>query len=272
MDPEDDTGPIFPRSNTIPSIKTLTFKGPFDMEALYAEPQHGILSFESAYIEQAEKADQRRKRLMTLHSLQMRQRRIAFSRQSVLRCFLSRPDLAREAHLQAADKLSRNPGPHIAPEAYIYDTRSKINDRHATRVQLTDKAKLDRLLRQAKDRLYSEEGEDATGSAYIAPSTRSKPLLAQTTSFNDKDAHVDDKDETTVLEKCATVSRWLEDQIARQAERPENEGSDLFRNSESDRNFDPSQPQPRQGGHAEQDADHPGARQQRQGPSKTDID
>jgi heat shock protein 4 len=47
--------------------------------------------------------------------------------------------------------------------------------------------------------------------------------LAQATSADDKYAHIDDKDKTAVVEKCATVQKWLDDQIARQAERPKNE-------------------------------------------------
>jgi heat shock protein 4 len=96
-DPDEDTElVVFPRGNAIPSTKVLTFyrKGPFDIEASYAEPQglpgrinpwvarfgaksvpadpsgdlscvklktrlnlHGIMSFESAYVEEVEEKE-----------------------------------------------------------------------------------------------------------------------------------------------------------------------------------------------------------------------
>lgn len=111
------------------------------------------------------------------------------------------------------------------------------------------------LLQEAEDWLYSEEGEDATKSAYVArldtlkvvgdpivarwSETEERPraiaelrtslneYLTQATSADDKYAHIDDKDKTAVVEKCATVQKWLEDQIARQAERPKNEDAVL---------------------------------------------
>ena len=96
-DPDEDTElVVFPRGNAIPSTKVLTFyrKGPFDIEASYAEPQglpgginpwiarfnaksvpqdpsgdlscvklktrvnlHGIMSFESSYVEEVEEKE-----------------------------------------------------------------------------------------------------------------------------------------------------------------------------------------------------------------------
>ena len=96
-DPDEDTElVVFPRGNAIPSTKVLTFyrKGPFDIEASYAEPQglpgrvnpwiarfsaksvpadpigdlscvklktrlnlHGIMSFEAAYVEEVEEKE-----------------------------------------------------------------------------------------------------------------------------------------------------------------------------------------------------------------------
>lgn len=107
------------------------------------------------------------------------------------------------------------------------------------------------MLQEAEDWLYSEEGEDATKSAYVARLDALKSIgdpivtrfreteespraiaelrttlneyFAQATSSEDKYAHIDEKDKTTVVEKCATVQKWLEDQIARQAERPKHE-------------------------------------------------
>ena len=107
------------------------------------------------------------------------------------------------------------------------------------------------MLQEAEDWLYTEEGEDATKSAYVARLDALKVIgdpvvtryreaeerprtiaelrttlneyLAQATSPDEKYAHIDDKDKNAVVEKCATVQKWLEDQIARQAERAKNE-------------------------------------------------
>jgi heat shock protein 4 len=56
--------------------------------------------------------------------------------------------------------------------------------------------------------------------------TRSKPWAPITfrhrESTDDVYSHIDGTDKQSVVEKAATVQKWLEDQIARQAERPEN--------------------------------------------------
>ena len=105
-------------------------------------------------------------------------------------------------------------------------------------------------LQQAEDWLYSEEGEDATKSVYVEkldslkvlgdPITfrykeaeeRSKVVsqlretinqyMSQALSEDEKFSHIDAKDKQAVVEKCATVQKWLEDQIVRQSERPKN--------------------------------------------------
>jgi heat shock 70kDa protein 4 len=46
--------------------------------------------------------------------------------------------------------------------------------------------------------------------------------MAQATSSDDKYSHIEDKDKQAVVEKVATVQKWLEDQNARQLERPKN--------------------------------------------------
>jgi heat shock protein 4 len=43
--------------------------------------------------------------------------------------------------------------------------------------------------------------------------------MAQATSTDDKLSHIDEKDKQSVVEKVATVQKWLEDQIVRQVER-----------------------------------------------------
>lgn len=142
-----------------------------------------------------------------------------------------------------------------ALEEYVYDTRGKLDDRYAAYVQPAEKEKLLVLLQEAEDWLYSEEGEDASKSAYVARldtlkvvgdpvvaryreaeerpraiaelRTTLNDYYAQATSTDDKYAHIDDKDKTAVVEKVATAQKWLEDQIARQAERAKNEDAVL---------------------------------------------
>jgi heat shock protein 4 len=46
--------------------------------------------------------------------------------------------------------------------------------------------------------------------------------LSQPTSNDEKFAHIDGADKQSVIEKCATVQKWLDDQLARQAEKPKN--------------------------------------------------
>jgi heat shock protein 4 len=44
--------------------------------------------------------------------------------------------------------------------------------------------------------------------------------MSQATSTDEKYAHIDEKDKQSVVEKVATVQKWLEDQTVRQSERP----------------------------------------------------
>ena len=137
-----------------------------------------------------------------------------------------------------------------ALEEYIYDTRSKLDDRYSAYVQADEKSKLLTALQEAEDWLYSEEGEDATKSVYVSkldslkvlgdPIThrykeaeeRSRTIsqlretinlyLSQANSEDEKYSHIDQKDKQAVVEKVATVQKWLDDQIVRQSERPKN--------------------------------------------------
>ena len=137
-----------------------------------------------------------------------------------------------------------------ALEEYIYDMRGKLDDRYAPYVQAEEKEKLIVALSQAEEWLYSEEGEDATKSVYVQrldtlkvlgdPVTfryreaeeRSKVVsqlretinqyMSQASSGDEKYAHIDEKDKQAIVEKCATIQKWLEDQIVRQSERPKN--------------------------------------------------
>jgi heat shock protein 4 len=137
-----------------------------------------------------------------------------------------------------------------ALEEYVYDTRGKLDDRYAAYVQPEEKEKLLVALQGAEDWLYTEEGEEATKSAYVERLTALKvfgdPIasryfenearpraitslrdtinsyLAFASSTEEKYAHIEEKDKQSVVEKCANTQKWLDDQIIRQAERPKN--------------------------------------------------
>lgn len=128
--------------------------------------------------------------------------------------------------------------------------RGKLDDRYTTYVQPAEREKLVSMLQAAEDWLYSEEGEDATKSAYVEKLDALKavgdPIVArfreaeerpkamaqlratlndyasQATSADDKFAHISESEKQKVVEKCATVQKWLDDQTARQAEKPKN--------------------------------------------------
>lgn len=128
--------------------------------------------------------------------------------------------------------------------------RGKLDDRYAPYAQPTEKEKLLVELSKEEDWLYTEEGEDATKSAYVSrldalhklgdPITarwreaedRARAMaelrdtintyMSQATSSGERYNHIDPKDKQSIVEKCATVQQWLEDQNARQVEKPKN--------------------------------------------------
>ena len=105
-------------------------------------------------------------------------------------------------------------------------------------------------MQQAEDWLYTEEGEDATKPVYVqridALHALADPVinrykeaeqrtrvvselretlnnyLTQATSGEERFAHIEDKDKQTIVERVATIQKWLDDQIARQSERAKN--------------------------------------------------
>lgn len=329
-DPDDDTElTVFPTGNSIPSTKVLSFyrKDPFELDAVYANPSglppginpwiakfsakdipedpkgdvpvvkvktrlnlHGILSFESAYVEEVEEKEEpapapmetdpaaepaepvpppKKKRIV-------RKKEIAFETKytsldkSVLEAFKQ-----REASMYAADKLVRDTevsntttllnffffffgltrishkqNRKNALEEYVYDTRGKVDERYAQFIKSEEKTPLVAALKEAEDWLYSEEGEDALKSTYVARLDALKAIgdpitlrwrenedrpaaiaqlrqtlnnyMSQATSSDEKFAHIDEKERQSVVEKVATVQKWLEDQSIRQLERPKN--------------------------------------------------
>lgn len=310
---DDDELVVFPKGNSVPSTKVLTFyrKDTFDLEAQYAEPEqlpgginpwiarftakdvpvegegdltvvkvktrlsiHGVMSFEQAYVEVIEEKEDtamavdgeeppKKKRVTRKKDVPFVWASTSLD-SSVIEQFRQ-----QEAEMHAADKLVVDTEVSTVPlyaatscllfslqdrknalEEYIYDMRSKLDSRYNPYAQTPEKQKLLAALSAAEEWLYSEEGEDATKSVYVAkldslkvlgdPITfrykeaedRSKVLsqlretlntyLAQATSGEERFAHIDEKEKQSVVEKCATVQKWLEDQIARQSERAKN--------------------------------------------------
>src|SRR5712691_4723865 len=124
--------------------------------------------------------------------------------------------------------------------------RSKLEDRYAHFVQPQEKDSLLAELSKDEDWLYSEEGEDATKSAYVSRIEAAKKLgdpittrwreaeerpkaaaqlretinqyNAQAKSTEQRFDHIDEKERLSIVEKAATIQKWLEDQSVRQAE------------------------------------------------------
>ncbi|KIP06106.1 hypothetical protein PHLGIDRAFT_128463 [Phlebiopsis gigantea 11061_1 CR5-6] len=294
-DPDEDTElVVFPKGNSIPSTKVLTFyrNGPFELQAEYVEPSklpgginpwlgrfaakevppsatgdlsivkvktrlniHGIVSFEAAYVEELEEKEAE----MAVDGEEAPKKKKVVKKIPVpfvwhgtsLDTSILEQYRQQEAEMHAADKLVADTEDRKnALEEYIYDTRSKLDDRYASYVQPQEKEQLLAALQRAEDWLYSEEGEDATKSVYVEkldslkvlgdPITfrykeaeeRSKVVsqlretinqyMSQALSDDEKFSHIDPKEKQAIVEKCATVQKWLEDQIVRQTERPKN--------------------------------------------------
>ncbi|KAJ7254680.1 heat shock protein 70 family [Mycena haematopus] len=223
---------------------------------------HGIMSFEGAYVEEIEEKDEPapmdvdpaadgaappppKKR-------RVKKKDVAFiASTSSLDKATIEALREQENAMHAADKLVMDTEDRKnALEEYVYDMRAKLEDRYVHFVQAEEKAKLLVALQEAEDWLYTDEGEDATKSAYVTRLDALKVIgdpitfryqesekrqgaiaqlretlnnyMAQASSGDEKYAHIDEKDKQSVVEKVATVQKWLEDQIVRQAESPKN--------------------------------------------------
>jgi heat shock protein 4 len=215
---------------------------------------HGIMSFENVYTEEVEEREEamevdgeapKKKRVV-------KKNEIPFStRTSSLDPSVVEKLKELEAGMHAADKLVMDTEDRKnALEEYVYDMRAKLDERYSSFAQPAEKEKLNSMFQEAEDWLYSDEGEDATKSAYVAKLDALKavgdPIVAryreaeerpkamaqlratlndyisQATSPDEKFAHIADSEKQKVVEKCATVQKWLDDQNARQAEKPKN--------------------------------------------------
>ncbi|KAF9231839.1 Hsp70 protein-domain-containing protein [Melanogaster broomeanus] len=289
-DPDEDTElTIFPRGNSVPSTKVLTFyrKGPFDIEARYLEPEglsgginpwiatfstknvpadprggltcvklktrlnlHGIMSFDSAYVEEVEEREETapmdvdgeaapaeapaKKRRVKKIDVPFTSLATSLD-PAVLEKFNQ-----QEAQMHATDKLVQDTEDRKnALKEYVYDTRGKLDDRYTPYAPPAEKTKLLGMLKRAMTGSTSKKLDalKAVGDPIVAryreaeerPRTIAElrttlnEYMSQATSSDEKFAHLDPKDKNAVVEKCATIQKWLEDQIARQAERPKNQ-------------------------------------------------
>ncbi|TYJ54821.1 hypothetical protein B9479_004492 [Cryptococcus floricola] len=298
--PDEDTElTVFGTGNPIPSTKVLTFyrKGPFTLEASYAEPAtlpkginpwigkltvknvevpasgelaivkvkarlnlHGILNFENAYVvEEVEKEEE----------VTVGEGEEATVEKKLVKKVVRKGDCPTvgqytglgqdkvndltesEGKMHADDKLVlETEDRKNALEEYVYDTRGKLDDRYAVYVQPQEKEALFKGLQEAEDWLYSEEGEDANKSAYVAKldalkvmgdpiylrwkETEERPkaaaalkealntYLTAAQGDDEKYAHIEEAEKNKVIEKCANTQHWLENQLFRQSEKPKN--------------------------------------------------
>lgn len=232
---------------------------------------HGIVSFEAAYVEEVEEREEAgamavdgepepAKKIKRI----VKKKDIPFvTGTTSLDPTLVEQYKEQENQMHSADKLVMDTEDRKnALEEYVYDMRSKLDTKYAAYVQAPEKEKLLAGLQDAEDWLYTEEGEEATKSAYVARldalkvlgdpiSTRYRETderprviselretlnnyLTQATSTDEKLAHIDAKDKQSIVEKAATIQKWLDDQIARQSERPKNvdpvlKGADILK-------------------------------------------
>lgn len=137
-----------------------------------------------------------------------------------------------------------------ALEEMIYDQRSKLDDRYKLFVTAQEKDKYLAALNAQEEWLYSEQGEDATKSAYVeridALQKIGGPIQFRYTEFQERPkaasalreainkymemaqggdeaySHISEDDKQKVIEKCATVAKWLDDGLYKQSELPKN--------------------------------------------------
>lgn len=157
-----------------------------------------------------------------------------------------------EGQMYSNDKLVTDTADRKnALEELIYDQRSKLDSTLRPYVQAEEKEKYLAALNNEEEWLYSDEGEEATKSAYVerieklqkigGPITNrlkeneARPkaasalrdtintYLEQAQSGEEKYSHISDEDKQKVIEKCANTAKWLDDMLARQAEMPKNE-------------------------------------------------
>lgn len=155
----------------------------------------------------------------------------------------------KEGQMAANDKLIIDTEDRKnALEEFIYDQRSKLDERYKAYVKADEKEKYLAALNEAEEWLYSEEGEDAKKSEYVgrleALQKQGNPIMSRWRENEERpraasalrdtlamfseavqggDAkydHLTDDDRTKVMEKVATVEKWLSDNLIRVQEQP----------------------------------------------------
>lgn len=221
---------------------------------------HGILSFEGAYqVEEVEKeevvttgeGDDKKEEKKMVKKIQRKGDYQAVAQYNTIPPNLINDWQEDEGKMHAEDKLVMETEERKnALEEYVYDMRGKLEDRYAAYATKDEKEPLLKGLAEAEDWLYTEEGEDAQKSAYVAKldalrkvgdqislrykETEARPRAAaalretintfmdQAQSTAEQYAHIEEAERQKVIEKCATTQHWLEDQLARQSEKPKN--------------------------------------------------
>nr|WKJ30260.1 Hsp-3 [Glaciozyma antarctica PI12] len=154
-----------------------------------------------------------------------------------------------EGQMAASDKLVlETEDRKNALYVYVYDVREKLEGQWKKYTNAADKEALLTLASESQDWLYSDEGEDATKSAYVArldalkvvgdpiqlrcreheDRPRATAALREViTNFHDKArsgdekySHIDAKDLETVIETCANAESWLGNKLYSQGEKP----------------------------------------------------
>ncbi|TFK95607.1 heat shock protein 70 [Pterulicium gracile] len=297
---------VFPRGNSIPSTKVLTFarKGPFELEARYGDVVgegavestgqgkggflsqlqvtglpalseaatvkvktrlnlHGIVSFEGVYTEEIEEVAAEAMEVDAVEGEEAKPKKRTTKRKKDVQFVTRTTSLGaevveryreRESEMYSADKLVADTEDcKNALEEYVYDMRSKLDDRYASFSTSSEKSSLLSKLSAAEDWLYSEDGEDATKSAYVARLDECRAIgdpisfrykdtedrkvsgAALRSSINEhmarasaiqedreKFSHITPQEVEGAIEKIALCQKWFEDQNIRQGEKAKN--------------------------------------------------
>ncbi|CAO1619545.1 unnamed protein product [Parajaminaea phylloscopi] len=156
-----------------------------------------------------------------------------------------------EGQMYSNDKLVTDTADRKnALEELIYDQRSKLDSTLRPYVQAEEKETYLAALNAEEEWLYSDDGEEATKSAYVERIEKLQKIggpiinrlkendarpkaaaalrdtintfLEQAQSGDEKFSHIGDDDKQKVIEKCANTAKWLDDMLAKQAELPKN--------------------------------------------------
>ncbi len=155
----------------------------------------------------------------------------------------------REAEMTASDKLVLDTEDRKnALEEYVYDVRDKLEGAWKKYVNPADAEALRAKASESEDWLYTEEGEDATKSAYVERldglkklgdpihlrfrehEERPKATAAlrevitgfqeKAQSGDDKYSHIEEAKLQEVIEACANAEAWLGNKLYSQQEKP----------------------------------------------------